>query len=753
MGVSSSKKVIKDFPLDQYVCTSCDQVPKIINLDFNNGMLEFECKEHPKVHIEIREYFKKESEHLYYNLKCFHDNKLQKDCLPSIFKKDIKEKKIFCQSCSQSKKQNLIKVNELSNKCHVHNQKYIKYCEKCDKHFCENDIIECRNEKGHTMKIIPKFEYTDRNENLNKIKTKIDSLKEEIEIKENLIKLLETIAATYKEHPSNQYIRNNLAKIGKIIEKEESVEEKLRKKIDLLEKKVLNALNEKFKIELTLDVNKIDLSGKNFQNYDLRLLCAISFKNLEELNLSNNRISNLDGIKDFDCPNLKHLNLNSNRINDISPIKNINSSNLKSINLSFNVIENVKAFKEIMEKNPKLSEIDLRNNINIINNVDVFKNIPTHIKIIELDNNKEEIKKDFEEIKNILKNNSNFLIIEYRKKDSPEIKLFGEEFVNKNKDNCKIIIEKIERDLIPFYKLNTSENIKVKLIITKQLEDMSYMFSGCESLVSLEGLSDWETEKVNNMEYMFSGCSSLKSLEGLSDWETEKVNNMDSMFFGCSSLKSLDGISFWKTNNVKSMKYMFFSCSSLTSLEGISSWNTQNVENMENMFEKCFALSSLKGLSKWKTGKVQNMKNIFYKCKSLLSLEEISNWNTENVVNMEYMFNECSSLSDLKGLSNWKTEKVTNIKYMFGGCSSLSSLNGLSKWNTEKVKNMEYIFAGCSKLLNLDELSEWNTAKITDMMCIFSKCSSLSSLEGISNWQTENVTFEKSLPLSSKKYL
>ncbi len=66
---------------------------------------------------------------------------------------------------------------------------------------------------------------------------------------------------------------------------------------------------------------------------------------------------------------------------------------------------------------------------------------------------------------------------------------------------------------------------------------------------------------------------------------------------------------------------------------------------------------------------------------------------------------------------------------------------------------MEYIFAGCSKLLNLDELSEWNTAKITDMMCIFSKCSSLSSLEGISNWQTENVTFEKSLPLSSKKYL
>ena len=362
MGFSSSKKVkiekpfnIKDLPLDQYVCTSCDQVPKIINLDFNNGMLEFECKEHPKVHIEIRRYFKEESEHLYYNLKCFRDNKLQKDCMPSIFKKDIKEKKIFCQSCSQSKKQNLIKVNELSNKCHVHNQKYIKYCEKCDKHFCENDIIECRNEKDHTMKIIPKFEDTDRNENLNKIKAKIELLKEEIEIKENLIKFLETIAATYKEHPSNQYIRNNLAKICKIIE--EKREEKLRAKIDSLEKKVLNALNEKFKIELTLDVNEIDLSGKNFQNYDLRLLCAISFKNLEELNLSNNRISNLDGIKDFDCPNLKHLNLNSNRINDISQIKSINSSNLKSLNLSFNEIENVSEFKEIMEKNPKLSKI------------------------------------------------------------------------------------------------------------------------------------------------------------------------------------------------------------------------------------------------------------------------------------------------------------------------------------------------------------------------------------------------------------
>ena len=47
----------------------------------------------------------------------------------------------------------------------------------------------------------------------------------------------------------------------------------------------------------------------------------------------------------------------------------------------------------------------------------------------------------------------------------------------------------------------------------------------------------WESNSYN---YMFDGCSSLTSLEGISKWQAKNVINMSCMFNGCSSLKLLD---------------------------------------------------------------------------------------------------------------------------------------------------------------------------------------------------------------------
>ena len=58
-----------------------------------------------------------------------------------------------------------------------------------------------------------------------------------------------------------------------------------------------------------------------------------------------------------------------------------------------------------------------------------------------------------------------------------------------------------------------------------------------------------------NMSYMFSDCSSLTSLN-LSNFNTNNVKDMSYMFFNCSSLISLN-LSNFNTNNVKNMKYMF----------------------------------------------------------------------------------------------------------------------------------------------------------------------------------------------------
>ena len=67
--------------------------------------------------------------------------------------------------------------------------------------------------------------------------------------------------------------------------------------------------------------------------------------------------------------------------------------------------------------------------------------------------------------------------------------------------------------------------------------------------------------KVTDMSYMFSDCKSLESID-LSSFNTNKVTNMSNMFSDCKSLESID-LSSFNTNNVTDMSYMFDSCESL----------------------------------------------------------------------------------------------------------------------------------------------------------------------------------------------
>ena len=97
-------------------------------------------------------------------------------------------------------------------------------------------------------------------------------------------------------------------------------------------------------------------------------------------------------------------------------------------------------------------------------------------------------------------------------------------------------------------------------------------------------------KNVTNMSGMFGGCSSLISLPVISKWDTKNVTNMSDMFRVCSSLISLPGISKWDTKNVTDMSVMFSDCKVLTSLPDISKWDTKNVTYMSDMFSGCHNL-------------------------------------------------------------------------------------------------------------------------------------------------------------------
>ena len=80
---------------------------------------------------------------------------------------------------------------------------------------------------------------------------------------------------------------------------------------------------------------------------------------------------------------------------------------------------------------------------------------------------------------NLIEKNSKDIeiIIKYRKNDEFEIQIFGQNFVNNNKDKCKIIYEGKEYDL--------KQNLNVKMIKMKQklkiikiITNLADMFSG-----------------------------------------------------------------------------------------------------------------------------------------------------------------------------------------------------------------------------------------------------------------------------------
>ena len=69
---------------------------------------------------------------------------------------------------------------------------------------------------------------------------------------------------------------------------------------------------------------------------------------------------------------------------------------------------------------------------------------------------------------------------------------------------------------------------------------MSYMFSSCGNLTSLDLGDKFDTSQVTDMQYMFYNCSSLTSLDLGDKFDTSQVTNMRNMFYSCSALQRVE---------------------------------------------------------------------------------------------------------------------------------------------------------------------------------------------------------------------
>ena len=280
----------------------------------------------------------------------------------------------------------------------------------------------------------------------------------------------------------------------------------------------------------------------------------------------------------------------------------------------------------------------------------------------------------------------NEMNIQYSINENDEgIKIFGEEFVKNNKDNCILTFNNKDYELCDYikyneYKINKNDVIfEVVLKEKKKITNMSQMFRGCESLICISNIDKWDTQQVTNMSKMFELCSSLCSLPDSLDWNTSQVTDISNMFSGCTNLSDIPDISKWDISNVNNIQGMFKYCENLKTLPDISNWNTSKITDMSEMFCCCKSLTKLPNISKWEIKNVMNMRDMFFCCENLTYIPNISNWNTINVTNMNHMFGGCKSLKSLPDISNWNRNKCkTEKKDIFYKC------------NKELIKNYNY---------------------------------------------------------------
>ena len=452
------------------------------------------------------------------------------------------------------------------------------------------------------------------------------------ELQELLIKLLDTFLETCEKHPNNYY---NTANIGNVAERirvinnrtnNEKDGSKILSKMNGLEKKILNFFNDKFGTNLQLEDNKLVLTNKNIGNEELELLSHVEFPNLEDIDLSHNKISKIEPLKNFSSEKIKRIDLSYNNINDIKPLKDALND----------------------KKFPKIQDIILEYN-----------------KIIP---------KDIEEIKRLIKGEYikecklTYILDESENK----IRLFGQDFFRKNQNNCKIKENQIEKNIIEFYdytKIKHGNTLDITLIMDENIKDLSGMFSECKALKYVKEIFELN-KKVEDISNMFSGCSILISLpESMSKWDTSNIKNMSGLFYGCQLLETLPDISNWKTHNVIKMIGLFNGCSTLQKLPDISKWAVSNVEDMSCMFNNCAALQEMPiGMSYWDTSNVKDMGDMFNGCQNLKKLTQLNNWNTKNVTSMKNMFKGCKKLTDPPDVTKWKTANVKEKSDMFAKC-------------------------------------------------------------------------------------
>ena len=147
---------------------------------------------------------------------------------------------------------------------------------------------------------------------------------------------------------------------------------------------LLKEFNKKYNLNIKdTKINKLDLRWKKLGNAGFVDLCKIEFKELKELILNNNNITDLSPLGKVKFEKLEILDLSQNKISDINPFENTRLGELKQLYLGYNNLSDIKVFdKNILNKLEILHLND--NKIDKDKNASIISKLKSKIGDIEI---------------------------------------------------------------------------------------------------------------------------------------------------------------------------------------------------------------------------------------------------------------------------------------------------------------------------------------------------------------------------------
>ena len=371
-NIKDLKQIIK-IPNDNYTCTECELIPEILDINYSTGEIEFNCQKHGFKKMFLKQYLLDMSKHTYFNKKCSFCEKIQNKSPDFIFDYCLYCKKTICQDC-QSKHTHvqILKLNDLDNKCLKHHNKlYEYYCFKCKKNYCK----ECKEHEDHGENA-SSYEFLPTKE-IDILKKCNILFKKEMKILPYLIKINDLLITSQSKYTfnyfhninlrvaSNSFLKTDLF-LNEINEYKEKL--KLNKSIfasfvhpisqaQLLikdvqkdiekQKKLLEEFNDKYKTSLDGNEMIIKLNNKNIDDSGFELLSNIKFPRCEKIKLRGNGITTVEPLKKLANKKTKKIDISFNKITNLTPLKD-ESNNLKGLEefyLNDNLIEDISIFK------------------------------------------------------------------------------------------------------------------------------------------------------------------------------------------------------------------------------------------------------------------------------------------------------------------------------------------------------------------------------------------------------------------------